>query len=174
MNKLRRFLLDSDAFIAAHRQHYRFSFCPAYWRILLAEHENKRVASVEPVRREILQGKDRLAEWIKSRTPKTFFKGIADRAVTREYAKLAAWVNGRGEYSPEAKAEFATSADGWLVAYAVANGYVVCTYEVSRPESKARVMLPDVANWSGVACGTPHDMLEELNVRMVLGRRMEV
>ncbi len=139
--------------------------------MLLDEHENNRVASIEPVRREILQGKDRLAAWVKSKPPKSFFKGISDKAVVTKFGKLSAWVNDRGEYSPEAKAEFAAAADGWLVAYADANEFVVCTYEVSRPESKARVMLPDVANWAGVPCVTPHDMLAELGIRMVLGKK---
>jgi len=173
MTKSRRFLLDSDAFITAHRQHYRFSFCPAYWRILLDAHENKRLASIEPVRREVLQGKDQLAEWIKTRPPKSFFKGVSDAAVTKAYAKLSAWVNRRAEYTAEAKAKFAISADGWLVAYASTNAFVVCTYEVARPESQTSVKLPDVAKWAGIACITPYEMLDELGVRMVPTKRKE-
>ena len=51
------------------------------------------------------------------------------------------------------------------------NNYAVCTYEISRPESKANIKLPDVANYCGVSCLTPYEMLEELGVRMVLSRR---
>lgn len=171
MTSHRKFLLDADTFMSAHRQYYRFSFCPAYWRALLVHHESKRLASIEQVRAELLRGKDALAEWVKTKTPKTFFKGTSDIAVIDAYSKLSQWVQGRAEWTPEAKARFAAAADGWLVAYAQVNGFVVCTYEVSRPESKANIKLPDVANYSGVSCVTPYEMLEELGVRMVLSKR---
>lgn len=141
----RRFLLDADAFITAHRQYYRFSFCPAFWRALLKYHEDKRVASLDQVRRELLRGKDALADWVNSRAPKTFFKETADAAVVKAFSDLSSWVTSRPDLTPEATARFAASADGWLVAYAKANAYVVCTYEVSRPESKANIKLPDAA-----------------------------
>jgi hypothetical protein len=57
--------------------------------------------------------------------------------------------------------------------YAQVNNYAVCTYGVSRPESKANIKLPDVANYCGVSYLTPHDMLEELRIRMVLSKRKE-
>jgi hypothetical protein len=171
MTAPRKFLLDADTFMSAHRQYYRFSFCPAYWHALLVHHENKQLASIEPVRKELLRGKDALAAWVKEKAPKTFFKGIEDTAVVKAFADLNQWVATRPELTPEARARFAGAADGWLVAYAQVNNYAVCTYEVSRPESRANIKLPDVAVYCGVSCLTPHDMLEELGVRMVLSKR---
>jgi hypothetical protein len=173
MKSHRKFLLDADTFMTAHRQYYRFSFCPAYWRALLAHHENKRLASIEQVRKELLRGKDELATWVKTKLPKTFFKGTDDVAVINAFAVLNQWVQSRPELTPEAKARFAAAADGWLVAYAQVNDYAVCTYEVSRPESRANIKLPDVADYCGVSCLTPYEMLEELGVRMLLAKKVE-
>lgn len=61
--------------------------------------------------------------------------------------------------------------EGWLVAYAKANDYLICSYEVSAPQSRNNAKLPDVAAFLGVTCVFPHEMLEELRVRMVLSTR---
>jgi len=166
-----RFLVDADVLISAHRQYYRFSFCPAYWRALLLHHDQKYLASIGPVRTELLRGKDQLANWVKDTVPRSFFVGVDDSSVIDAYGTLSSWVAGRRELSAEAKAKFASSADGWLVAYAQVNHFAVCTYEVSRPEAKSRVMIPDVANHCGVTCILPQDMLDQLGVRMVLAKK---
>ena len=51
------------------------------------------------------------------------------------------------EHTAPAKAKFAIEADGWLVAYASSHRHTVVTNEQRRPESKNRILLPDV-------CGT--------------------
>ena len=42
------------------------------------------------------------------------------------------------------KAKFVSEADGWLVAYASAHRHTVMTNGQPRPESKNRILLPDV------------------------------
>ena len=69
MTTQRKFLLDADTFMSAHRQYYRFSFCPAYWRALLVHHASKRLASIEQVRKELLRGKDALTTWVENGLP---------------------------------------------------------------------------------------------------------
>ena len=166
-----KYLLDADTFIRAHRQHYRFSFCPAYWSALLSQHNAVSVASVLQVKKELLRGKDDLTTWVKSKLPTEFFKGTEDAKVVQTYASIAKWVVSLTHLSPEAQSHFAGSADGWLIAYAQVNGYTVCSYEVSAPESKNDIKLPDIASQFGVSCDSPYDMLERLDVRMVLTKR---
>ena len=51
------------------------------------------------------------------------------------------------------------------------NGYSVCSYEVSSPESKSNIKLPDVCKQFGVPFVNPYDVLEKLDVRMILSKR---
>lgn len=50
MNQKHKYLLDADTFIRAHRQHYRFKFCPAYWTAILNHHDSGHVASITPAK----------------------------------------------------------------------------------------------------------------------------
>jgi hypothetical protein len=166
-----KYLLDTDTFIRAHRQHYRFSFCPAYWIALIQQHNAGSVASISQVKRELLRGKDDLSTWVKTKLPVSFFKGTEDAKVIQTYASIVKWVVSLTHLTPEAQSHFVGSADGWLIAFARVNRYTVCSYEVSAPESKNNIKLPDIASQFGVSCESPYDMLEQLDLRMVLTKR---
>lgn len=171
MNQKLKYLLDTDTFIRAHRQYYRFTFCPAYWTAILNRHSSGHVSSITQVRKELLRGKDDLSIWTKTNVPVSFFKGTEDSKVIQVFTTISKWVASLSQLSTEAQSHFASSADGWLVAYARVNGYSVCSYEVSSPESKSNIKLPDVCKQFGVPCVNPFDMLEKLDVRMVLSKR---
>ncbi len=171
MKRDNKYLLDADTFMTAHRQHYRFSFCPAYWKALLLHHGSDSVASIVQVRKELLRGKDALSEWVTDDVPESFFKETTDAKVLQTYSTIAKWVVSQPHLAPAAQAKFASGADGWLVAYAKVNGYAVCSYEVSAPEAKSNIKLPDVANQFGVICVKPPEMMENLGVRMILPRK---
>lgn len=64
-----------------------------------------------------------------------------------------------------AKAKFATEADGWLVAYACVTGVDVVTNEQPRPEARGRILLPDVCNQFGVRFHDAFARLKSLHVR---------
>ena len=81
------------------------------------------------------------------------------------YAGVMLWVQRSSQYYDRAKAKFATEADGWLVAYALAEGALVVTNEQPRPDSRNRVLLPDVCAHFGVAYADTFHMLRRLNVR---------
>ena len=123
-----------------------------------------------PIRKELLKGGDGLAEWVKEQCPKTFFKKVEDVAVQIAFKSIADWVMTSSQYSEPAKQRFLAGADPLLVAYAKVNDYVISSYEVAAPESKAKVKLPDVAGEFKVACCQPFDMLRELRVRLRLSR----
>ena len=171
MNQKHKYLLDADTFIRAHRQHYRFKFCPAYWTAILNHHDSGHVASITQVRKELLRGKDDLSLWTKTKVPVSFFKGTEDSKVIQVFATISKWVASLSQLSIEAQSRFASSADGWLVAYAKVNGYSVCSYEVSSRESKSNIKLPDVCKQFGVPFVKPYDVLEKLDVRMILSKR---
>ena len=171
MKGANEYLLDADTFVSAHRNYYRFSFCPAYWQALLDHHKHGTLSSIIPVRKELLKGKDVLSDWVKNDVPENFFHETTDVKVTQTYGTILRWVGALPQLLPAAHAKFANSADGWLVAYAKVHGLSVCSYEVSSPESKANIKLPDVAKQFGVTCLKPQEMLQRLGVRMILGEK---
>jgi Domain of unknown function (DUF4411) len=171
MSAGKRYVLDANVFITAHKTYYGFDICPGFWRALPLQHESKRVFSIDKVRAELVELGDRLTDWVKSDAPDTFFKKTADKAVSDAFRNLVNWVQSESQFTPEAKAEFASVADGWLVAYAKANGLIVVTHEEYAPEAKARVLIPNVCIEFDVDYCNTFEMLRELKVEFVLRKR---
>ena len=83
------------------------------------------------------------------------------------------WVQRHSRYFDQAKAKFATGADGWLVAYARVHDTIVVTNEQSASESRKEVKLPDVCYQFGVRRDNMFTMLRALNVQFDLQRMTE-
>ena len=88
----------------------------------------------------------------------------------RWFRKTVEWVTSEPQYNAEAKAEYASVADGWLIAYAKANNLVVVTQEVHRPNIKWKVPIPNVCLQFNVEYMNTLDMLRDLGVQLVLGK----
>jgi hypothetical protein len=170
MTKRPTFLLDSDVFIAAKNTYYAFEICPGFWEGLLHVHEKGRVYSIDRVRNELLAGRreEDLVRWVRNVAPKAFFHDSNANAVSSAYANIMLWVQRNSQYFDRAKAKFATEADGWLVAYSMVHGTVVVTNEQPRPDSKNRVLLPDVCNQFNVLYKDTFFMLKEVGLRFRL------
>jgi len=76
-----------------------------------------------------------------------------------------AWVQGRDQFRPEAKAEFARGADGWLIAYAGVHGLAVVTHEEFAPNVRRKVPIPNVCRQFNVPFVDTFSMLRTLEVR---------
>lgn len=100
--------------------------------------------------------------------PVAFFHDSNSEAVSSAYAEVMLWVQRNPQYFDRAKAKFATEADGWLVAYSMVNGTMVVTNEQPRPDSRNRVLLPDVCDQFAVKHEDTFFMLRELAVRFDL------
>jgi len=77
------------------------------------------------------------------------------------------WVFNEPQFTPAARAEFASVADGWLVAYADVNDLVVVTQEEYAPEVKRKVPIPNVCEEFEVEYVNTFEMLRALNVKFV-------
>ncbi len=77
-----------------------------------------------------------------------------------------AWMSNQAQFLDAAKQQFAGSADGWLVAHAKTNGYVVVTMEQLSADARRRVPIPNVCNAFGVRYVNTFEMLRELDVRL--------
>lgn len=161
------FLLDSDVFIAAKNAYYSFDICPGFWKGLLQPHERGRVQSIDRIKAELLSGsrEEDLVKWVKKDVPKGFFHDSNSGQVSAAFAEVMLWVQRNPQYFDRAKAKFATEADGWLVAYSMVHGTVVVTNEQPRPESRNRVLLPDVCGKFDVKYKDTFVMLRELAVQ---------
>lgn len=183
------YLLDSNVFIEAKNNYYRFEFCPAFWEWIERAHAQGTVYSVRQVEDELLAMNDELTSWIK-RLPSSFFWEPDPAIIVNHFLLVSAWVD-QAEYEQmikdvvittvewgqmlsleyyeqHAKDEFLQSADYYLVVIAAANGCAVVTHKVPAPRSKGRIRITDVCAALGVECMTVFDMLKAEGARFVL------
>lgn len=164
------FLLDSDVFIAAKNAYYAFDICPGFWKSVIGAHTEGRARSIDRIRNELLTGRkeEDLVQWVENTLPAAFFRDSNSEEISSAYGEVMLWVQRNGQYFDRAKAKFATEADGWLVAYSMVTGTVVVTNEQPRPDSRNRVLLPDVCTQFNVTYRDTFFMLRELVVRLDL------
>lgn len=167
MNDEQVFIVDSDVLISAKNRYYSFDICPGFWQSLIQNFHSGRVFSLDRVQQELLAGRDDddLVHWVSNDVPAEFFLISHDAAIVSAYRDIMLWVQRHPQYSDSAKAKFATEADGWLAAYAMVKGVVVITNEQPRPESRARILLPDVCEQFSVKYDDTFFMLRQLRVR---------
>ena len=176
-----QYLLDSNIFIEASRKYYHFDICPDFWSVLIEQHINERVFSIEPVKAEILPKRKKVADnqnddtsnhdtlslWVENETPKNLFADCDNPVVLKSYKEIMQSVYANPQYFDIAKEKFAAVADSWVVAYAHANSLTVVSHENASPDSKKRVLLPVICNEFNVPVVTLFEMLLELNVKFV-------
>ena len=161
------YLLDSDVLMTAKNSYYAFDICPGFWASLLHFHREQQLASIDKVRSELLVGRkeEDLVQWVRNEVPTDFFRSSDSVEVTSAYKDVMLWVQRHTRYLDAAKAKFATGADGWLVAYAKANGSRVITLEQPAPESKINIKLPDVCAQFEVKYDNTFVMLKNLGAK---------
>ncbi len=130
-------------------------------------HSLGRIHSIDRVRQELLLGRsdDDLVQWVGQSVPADFFLGSDIEEVVAAFTRVMLWVTRHTQYHDEAKAKFASGADGWLVAHGVASGRTVITNEQPRPGSRNQIKLPDVCNTFSVNFEDTFAMLHKLGVQ---------
>lgn len=160
-----RYLLDANVFIQAKNLHYGFDFCPAFWEWLVQQSEGRTVASIEKVHDELQGVEDELSGWAAERGRAFFLP--PDDAVLPALGRVSAWATGQN-YEPAAIATFLQVADYWLVAHALAHGFIVVTHEVPAVSTR-KIKIPNACVGLGVTCVSPYEMLRRERARFVLG-----
>ncbi|MDY0164967.1 MAG: DUF4411 family protein [Thermoguttaceae bacterium] len=171
MSDGRRYLLDANVFIEAYQGYYAFDICPGFWQSLLRQHGAKRVFSIDKIEDELAAGHDSLSNWATDTAQNTFFKRTADKRVADAFTEMIKWVQADKQFTVEAKARFASVADGWLIAYAKTNALIVVTRETYVPDVKVRVPIPNVCLEFDVEFCNTFEMLRDLKVQFVLRKR---
>ncbi|SDF11543.1 protein of unknown function [Cellulosimicrobium cellulans] len=158
-------LLDANVLIEAARTYYPLDIARGYWEWVEASHARGMVASVAAVREEIIHGDDALAEWART-VPTSFWIPESDETVAA-IGVLATWVERPDSpFTRAARNEFLDSADLLLIAEGMAHRHVVVTRELSHPESKKRVLIPDACLPHGVRWENPFDVYRALGLRL--------
>lgn len=159
------YVLDANVFIEAARRYYAFDLVPAFWDALIHHARNGRVLSIDRVKEELKRGHDDLAEWAKTDFA-GWFVSTAEEAVIDCYRSVMAWVQNQNQLSDPAKADFASGAYGWPIAFARTHGYVVVTQEQLDGRARRKVPIPNVCLVFNVKCVDTFSMLRELGVRL--------
>ena len=152
-----QYLLDTNTFIEAKNDYYRFSFCPGYWDWLLQKNQEEIIYCVDKIKAELLAGNDDLTEWTKKSPDKLFIKPTAN--LGQSLALVSQWTNSRN-FTDAAKTVFFNSADYYLIAYAHSLSYTLVTRERSDPNSRRRVKIPDACLGVGVRYISPFELME--------------
>lgn len=158
----RKFLVDANVLIAAHRSYYAFDLCPGFWASVQEGFAAGRIFSTRRVQAELQRGADALAAWVKDELPAGFFLDDSAAAIAGEFAPMITWVTSK-DFLPAAKAKFATDADGWLIATSKKAGFCLVTHEARQDGAKARVPMPNVCEEFGVSYCNTFEMLRELS-----------
>jgi len=163
------YVLDANVFMEAHRRYYQMEICPGFWEVLAA-HGPERLISISQVREEIYAGEDALKTWVQVEIAGTHFMNTDAPEVIAHYRDMMRSVQANTHYLDRAKAEFATSADGWIAAYAKAIGGCVVTHEEYDALIRKRVKLPNVCQDLGVPVVDTFALLRQLEARFVWQR----
>ena len=150
----------------AYRDYYAPDFCPAFWDCIPLYFHAGRLISIDRVFAEIKNPGD-LIQWANN-APNGLFTFSGEQQVVSNFASMMAWVQGNPQFLPKAKYEFATVADGWLIAYAQAHNAVVVTQEKFAPDVKKSVPIPNVCRQFSVPYLNTYDMLRQLGVHFDL------
>jgi len=167
MAEPRKYLLDANILIEAHRRYYGFDLCPGFWDAIVRHHQADVVFCIDRIEEELKRGKDELTEWTRAESPKTFFRPTSDPAIVEQFGEIVSWVQSESQFREEAKAEFAAVADGWLIACAKAGGFVVVTHEAYNRDIRKKVQIPNVCRQFQVEYVNTFEMLRELGIRFI-------
>lgn len=160
------YLFDSNTFMEAARLYYSFDLAPGFWEWLVSEPMRERIGSVEAVKDEISAGEGDLVDWAQEEAPADFWRPVSE-ATLKAATALAEWAADPGHaYTQAAVDEFLGKADFWIVAEAMATGSTVVTREVSAPNSKKAIKIPDACAAFGVPCDQPFPVYARLGLRL--------
>ena len=159
------YVLDANVFIEAKKRYYAFDLVPRFWECLEEQASCGRVRSIDRVRDELEKGNDELKEWALEQHCQ-MFASTDDPPIIETFRGIMAWVQSQSQFTDAAKAQFASCADGWLIAYARVHGLTVVTHESFSADVKIKVKIPNVCRTFDVEYVDTFAMLRGLGVTL--------
>lgn len=161
------YILDSNFFIQAHRMTYPLDVAIGFWNKTKQLADENKIISIDKVKDELYSNDDELKAWLEANIQNDFYKSTQTPETLAKYAAVARWADSRSDhYLQRAIDEFldAENADAWLIAYALtlSEDKKIVTQEVSRPEQKSKIKIPDVCQPFGISTVTTIEMFRNL------------
>lgn len=161
------YVVDSNFFIQAHRATYPLDVATSFWSKVRELAEAGTIVSIDKVKKELFDKNDDLEDWCVNNLPTEFFKDSS--SALGEYGQISAWAISKNDhYLPQAINEFldADEADAFLISYALADiqNRVLVTQEVSRPQQKKKIQIPEPCDVFGVKYMNTIQMFRELGI----------
>lgn len=161
------YIVDSNFFIQAHRVSYPLDIAFSFWNKVKELAQNGVIISIDKVKNELYDKNDALENWCIDNLPANFFKSSSEVMV--EYSHITVWSTSMNHhYMPNAINEFldADEADAFLVAYSLADiqNRIIVTHEISEPNRKNKIKIPEVCNAFSVRYVNTIQMFRELGV----------
>lgn len=164
------FIFDTNTFITASRQFYGFDIAPGFWD-WIRDPALLDAASSAHVKAEIDAGRypleeDLLKQWA-AEVHANFWLDDTP-AVVDAMKELTEWVEAPERiYTQPAREDFLRSVDYRLIAQAKVSGAVLVTHEISDPNCKRKVKIPDACRAVGAASTDPFSAYRALGLRLV-------
>ncbi len=159
------YVVDSNFFIDAHRANYPLDIAYSFWNKIKELADAGTIISIDKVKAELYDKNDALEDWCKANLPQDFFKPTNE--FIDEYGRISAWaISMQNHYLPNALNEFldADEADAFIVAYSLADSghRIIVTQEISQPNRKNKIKIPEACNHFNVQYLKTIEMLREL------------
>ena len=164
---MKTYVVDSNFFIQAHRATYPLDVAVSFWSKVRELAEAGMIVSIDKVKKELFDKNDDLEGWCINNLPTEFFKDTS--SALREYRQISAWAISKSDhYLPHAINEFldADEADAFLISYVLQDvqNRVLITHEVSKPEQKKKIQIPEPCDVFGVTYMNTIQMFRELGI----------
>ncbi len=124
------------------------------------------VGSINPVFDELKAGNDELKDWAVNRKNSGFFVDATGPAIQKMVGSISSYVV--DDFKPHVAAGFLSGADPWIIAFAHVYDCTAVTHEAYNPQTKRKVLIPNMCKEFGVHYTDCFTMLKSLNVRFVL------
>lgn len=158
------YILDSNIFIQAHRMYYPFDVVPGFWNKLKELSNKGIIISIDKVKKELCNtsNPDILSKWCMNDINTSFF--VDTTLCIDKYIEIARWIQAHTFFMQNAKDEFLSTdlADPWLIAYAMKNNCIIVTHEISQPQRRNRIKIPEPCIYFGINFINPIQMFREL------------
>ena len=159
--------MDADSLIRPHREAYPFDMVRPFWDFLEIKAKEGIIGSPEIIFNMELtpasNNPDALYQWAKEQLGILFYP--VENPIQICYSEIVNHVQNCGKYKQQWVASFLSGADPWVIAYAMAMGGKIVTFEKSEPNSK-RPKIPDIADYFGVKHISLYEMLKELGFKL--------
>jgi hypothetical protein len=161
-----KYLLDTNIILTAYRRYYAFDLVPSFWNRLSASASKNEWALIDYVCDELLKQKDAISDWIRAQYSGEVLSSSESPVITA-YGTIIEEVHHNHQYFETAKQEFASTADSWLIAHALAGSYCIVTEEKFEPEVRKRVKIPNECKKHGIEYINTFDFMRKIGISMI-------